>query len=150
MSGSRRILAPGRRLARGLLTPLAPRGCRVRGVNFREPEQDTHTDKDLNMGVQVTHFTSGVPIEEPVTFASIHMSEGTDVVALSRALGHHSQALTLSRYAHLLPGELALPLDIDTVLSRSGGARNGHEALRTPADLSRARFHRIRMKPSPT
>jgi integrase len=46
------------------------------------------------------------------TFASIHLSEGTDLVAVSRALGHHSAAFTLSRYAHLLPGELAPPLDL--------------------------------------
>jgi integrase len=47
------------------------------------------------------------------TFASIHLSEGTNLVALSRALGHHSPAFTLSRYTHLLPGETAAPLEID-------------------------------------
>jgi hypothetical protein len=41
------------------------------------------------------------------TFASLHLSEGTNLVALSRALGHHSPAFTLSRYTHLLPGEVA-------------------------------------------
>jgi integrase len=46
------------------------------------------------------------------TFASIHISGRTDIVALSRALGHHSPAFTFSRYAHLLPGELAQPLDL--------------------------------------
>jgi integrase len=51
------------------------------------------------------------------TFASIHLSEGTNLVALSRALGHHSPAFTLSRYTHLLPGEAAAPLDIDIGLS---------------------------------
>jgi integrase len=56
------------------------------------------------------------------TFASIHIREGTDIVALSRALGHHSPAFTLSRYAHLLPGEVAPPLDLDGVLSLPGGA----------------------------
>lgn len=49
------------------------------------------------------------------TFASIHLGEGTNLVALSRALGHHSPAFTLSRYTHLLPGEVAEPLDIDIV-----------------------------------
>jgi integrase len=48
------------------------------------------------------------------TFASIHLSEGTNLVALSRALGHHSPAFTLSRYTHLLPGEVVAPLEIDT------------------------------------
>jgi integrase len=51
------------------------------------------------------------------TFASIHLSEGTNLVALSRALGHHSPAFTLSRYTHLLPGDSAPPLDF----ARSGG-----------------------------
>jgi integrase len=51
------------------------------------------------------------------TFAAIHLSEGTAIVAVSRALGHHSPAFTLSRYAHLLPGELAPPLDLAAVLS---------------------------------
>jgi integrase len=50
------------------------------------------------------------------TFASLHLSEGTNLVALSRALGHHSPAFTLSRYTHLLPGETAPPLDIESVL----------------------------------
>jgi integrase len=58
------------------------------------------------------------------TFASIHIGQGTDIVALSRALGHHSPAFTLSRYAHLLPGELAPPLDLAAALIRSGGARS--------------------------
>jgi integrase len=48
------------------------------------------------------------------TFASIHLSEGTNLVALSRALGHRSPSFTLSRYTHLLPGEDAAPLEIDT------------------------------------
>ena len=51
------------------------------------------------------------------TFASIHIREGTGIVALARALGHHSPAFTLSRYAHLLPGELAPPLDLAAALS---------------------------------
>jgi integrase len=54
------------------------------------------------------------------TFASIHLREGTDIVAVSRALGHHSPAFTLSRYAHILPGELAPPLDLGAAPSRSG------------------------------
>jgi len=46
------------------------------------------------------------------TFASIHLREGTNLLQLSRALGHHSAALTLSRYTHLLPGDEAPPLDL--------------------------------------
>lgn len=46
------------------------------------------------------------------TFASLHLADGTNVVQLSRALGHHSAAFTLSRYTHLLPGDQAPALDL--------------------------------------
>jgi integrase len=46
------------------------------------------------------------------TFASIHLSQGTNLLQLSRALGHHSAAFTLSRYTHLLPGDEAPALDL--------------------------------------
>jgi integrase len=46
------------------------------------------------------------------TFASIHLSEGTNLLQLSRALGHHSAAFTLTRYTHLLPGDEAPALDL--------------------------------------
>ncbi|HXV05723.1 MAG TPA: tyrosine-type recombinase/integrase [Solirubrobacterales bacterium] len=46
------------------------------------------------------------------TFASIHLAQGTNLLQLSRALGHHSAAFTLSRYTHLLPGEEAPPLEL--------------------------------------
>lgn len=54
------------------------------------------------------------------TFASIHLSQGTNLLQLSRALGHHSPAFTLTRYTHLLPGDEAPPLD----LSRRRDARS--------------------------
>jgi len=55
------------------------------------------------------------------TFASIHLSQGTNLLQLSRALGHHSAAFTLSRYTHLLPGDEAPALDLsDTKLQSSG------------------------------
>ena len=38
------------------------------------------------------------------TFASLHLGRGTNLLQLSRALGHHSPAFTLTRYTHLLPG----------------------------------------------
>jgi integrase len=47
------------------------------------------------------------------TFASLHLSRGTNLLQLSRALGHHSAAFTLSRYTHLLPGDEAPALDLD-------------------------------------
>jgi integrase len=47
------------------------------------------------------------------TFASLHLSRGTNLLQLSRALGHHSAAFTLSRYTHLPPGDEAPALDLD-------------------------------------
>jgi integrase len=46
------------------------------------------------------------------TFASLHLSRGTNLLQLSRALGHHSAAFTLSRYTHLLPGDEAPALEL--------------------------------------
>ena len=37
------------------------------------------------------------------TFASLHLSQGTNLLQLSRALGHHSPAFTMTHYTHLLP-----------------------------------------------
>jgi integrase len=46
------------------------------------------------------------------TFASLHLRQGTNLLQLSRALGHHSPAFTLTRYTHLLPGDEAPPLEV--------------------------------------
>jgi integrase len=46
------------------------------------------------------------------SFASMHLRRGTDLLQLSRALGHHSPAFTLTRYTHLLPGDGAPALDL--------------------------------------
>jgi integrase len=46
------------------------------------------------------------------TFASIQLANGVNVVALSRVLGHHSAAFTLSTYVHLLEGDEAPALDL--------------------------------------
>lgn len=46
------------------------------------------------------------------TFASMHLSNGTNIVQLSRVLGHHSPAFTMSRYTHLLPGEVVPALEV--------------------------------------
>jgi integrase len=51
------------------------------------------------------------------TFASLHLSQGTNLLQLSRALGHHSAAFTLSRYTHLLPGDEAPALDLTPATS---------------------------------
>lgn len=51
------------------------------------------------------------------TFASLQLAEGCNVVQLSRALGHHSAAFTLSVYVHLLEGEEAQALDLTSALA---------------------------------
>lgn len=51
------------------------------------------------------------------TFASMHLAGGTNLLQLSRALGHHSPAFTLSRYTHLLPGDEAPPLQLPSATS---------------------------------
>lgn len=71
------------------------------------------------------------------TFASLHLSRGTNIVQLSHALGHHSPAFTLSRYTHLLPGDEAPPLDLDPVLPpKPEGAEAFDQALATSTDLA--------------
>lgn len=55
------------------------------------------------------------------TFASLHLSRGTNLLQLSRALGHHSAAFTLSRYTHLLPGDEAPPLDLGGPVAATSG-----------------------------
>jgi integrase len=45
------------------------------------------------------------------TYASLQLARGVNIVQLSRVLGHHSPAFTLSVYTHLLPGEGAPALD---------------------------------------
>jgi len=48
------------------------------------------------------------------TFSSMQIANGVNIVALSRALGHHSAAFTLSTYAHLMHGDEAPALEINT------------------------------------
>jgi integrase len=50
------------------------------------------------------------------TFASLHIDRGTNVVQLSKLLGHHSPAFTLDTYAHLLDGNVGEALDLDAEL----------------------------------
>ncbi len=50
------------------------------------------------------------------TFASLHVARGTNIVQLSRMLGHHSPDFTLRVYAHLIPGDRVEPLDLDAEL----------------------------------
>lgn len=50
------------------------------------------------------------------TYASLHLEKGTNIVRLSRMLGHHDPAFTLRRYAHLIPGDDPIALDLDEEL----------------------------------
>lgn len=68
------------------------------------------------------------------TFASLHLSRGTNLLQLSRALGHHSPAFTLTRYTHLLPGDEAPPLEFQSN-SAGDGALSGCLRLPTEAVL---------------
>jgi integrase len=50
------------------------------------------------------------------TYASLMLVGGANVLQLSRALGRHSPAFTLTVYAHLRGGEHAQPLDLGVEL----------------------------------
>jgi integrase len=65
------------------------------------------------------------------TFASVHLSQGTNLLQLSRALGHHSPAFTLTRYTHLLPGDEAPALELEE--SEVQGCHDEADALRLEA-----------------
>jgi len=53
------------------------------------------------------------------SYASLQLASGVNVLQLSRVLGHHSAAFTLSVYTHLLPGDEAPALDLTDVLASS-------------------------------
>lgn len=54
------------------------------------------------------------------TFASLHIDAGTNVLVLSRLLGHHSPEFTLRVYAHLIPGDAIPALDLAAELAGQG------------------------------
>ena len=45
------------------------------------------------------------------TFASLPIARGENILQVSRLLGHHDAAFTLSVYAHVIPGDHCEPLD---------------------------------------
>jgi integrase len=63
------------------------------------------------------------------TFASLHIARGTNVVQLSRLLGHHAPSFTLDVYSHLLEDGVGAPLDLEAELAR------GANIVQTPAAL---------------
>jgi integrase len=65
------------------------------------------------------------------TFASMQVAQGCNIVQLSRVLGHHSPAFTLSKYTHLFPGGGAPALDVLAVLA--GGQQIGNGPKRSEA-----------------
>ena len=50
------------------------------------------------------------------SFASLHIERGTNILRLSRLLGHHSPSFTLSVYGHMLDDGFGEPLDLDAEL----------------------------------
>jgi hypothetical protein len=72
------------------------------------------------------------------TFASLQIARGANIVQLSRALGHHSPAFTLSVYAHLLEGEEAPALDLGIALQRASlnGSARGNGGATHPTELA--------------
>jgi integrase len=59
------------------------------------------------------------------TYASLMIAAGTNIVELSRLLGHHSPEFTLKVYAHLIPGDEAAALDLDSELAGINGSMHG-------------------------
>jgi integrase len=57
------------------------------------------------------------------TYASIQLARGVSLLQLSRALGHHSAAFTLTRYTHLLPGDEVPALDLRDELPGQVGSK---------------------------
>ena len=64
------------------------------------------------------------------TYASLQLAQGVNVLQLSRVLGHHSPAFTLSVYCHLLPGEQAPALNLAEALD--GGNAGGNAGGNVP------------------
>jgi len=70
-------------------------------------------------------------------FASLHIERGTNIVRLSRLLGHHKASFTLDVYAHLLDDGYGDPLDLDAELAAGNGGGNvshGDSTHTTPSD----------------
>ena len=70
------------------------------------------------------------------TFASLHLAAGTNVLQLSRLMGHHSAAFTLRKYAHLIPGDEPAALDLKAELR--AGPIAGQERLPTKREPATA------------
>ncbi|MGI8731099.1 MAG: tyrosine-type recombinase/integrase [Solirubrobacteraceae bacterium] len=72
------------------------------------------------------------------TFASMHIERGTNIVRLSRLLGHHKASFTLDVYAHLLDDGLGDALDLDGELADGAATweQSGNMHHATPLDAA--------------
>jgi integrase len=68
------------------------------------------------------------------TFASMQLARGVNMLQLSKVLGHHSPAFTLSVYCHLLEGEEAPALDLAAELKRGNAGGNVAHRIQTHAE----------------
>jgi integrase len=124
-----RIEAPKSKYGRREVRLPAPLAATLRALLATEPDQDSTAlaFSNANGGaLDPNNLRRRVlkPLVEEVnapwagfhtfrhTFASMHLRRGTNLLQLSRALGHHSPAFTLTRYTHLLPGDEAPALDL--------------------------------------
>jgi integrase len=56
------------------------------------------------------------------SFASMHIERGTNIVRLSRLMGHHSPSFTLNTYGHLLDDGFGDALEIDAEIGSHPGS----------------------------
>ena len=65
------------------------------------------------------------------------IAAGTNIVELSRLLGHHSPSFTLKVYAHLIPGDEGAALDLDAELAGVNGSMDGSTQEAAPRGTER-------------
>jgi integrase len=77
------------------------------------------------------------------TFASLHIARGTNIVQLSRILGHHSPDFTLRVYAHLIPGDKVAALDLEQELSDRPAVAHIGMALGSGTESTLTQYRRM-------
>jgi integrase len=145
-----RVEPPKTKYGRREVALPAPLVHRLRAHFAAQPDQDSTALVFTNRDGNVLEYGNLLrrhlkPIVEEVnapwagfhtfrhTFASLHLSRGTNLLQLSRALGHHSAAFTLSRYTHLLPGDEAPPLDLAAVIAADSAGEAADDLAAEPA-----------------
>jgi integrase-like protein len=72
------------------------------------------------------------------TFASLELSRGTNVLRVSRLLGHHDASFTLRVYAHLMEDDAVDALDLTAELPRAEEAIDAaSEAIGVNSDVNK-------------